>query len=102
MQEDLSRKQLLRPLSYTPNKQTDDNKCINPRELRKTTLEGSRRHHAEAWAKLPQKWASQPKPQAGQPALDPFALRRLVSVSKIYTINLRWFIVSASNSDRGN
>ena len=26
MQEDLSRKQLLGPLSYTPNKQTDDNK----------------------------------------------------------------------------
>ena len=28
-----------------------------------------------------------------------FSLRRLICVSKIYTINLRWFIVGASNGD---
>jgi hypothetical protein len=39
-----------RPLSYTPNKQTDGNKWFNSQKLRKTTLEGFRKHHAEAWA----------------------------------------------------
>jgi hypothetical protein len=41
-------KTALGPLSYTPNKQTDDNKWFNLRKLRKTTLEGSRKHHAKA------------------------------------------------------
>ena len=31
-----------------------------------------------------------------------FALHRPVCVSKIYTVNLRQFIVGASNGDRGN
>jgi hypothetical protein len=41
------------PLSYTPNKQTGDNMWFNPQKLRKTTLEGFKRHHDEAWAETP-------------------------------------------------
>jgi hypothetical protein len=46
-------KTALGPLSYTPNKQTDDNKWFYSRKLWKITPEGSKRHHNEAWAETP-------------------------------------------------
>ena len=41
------------------------------RKQLKKILEDTRRCTTEAWAKWPQKWASQPKPLAGRPALEP-------------------------------
>ena len=53
MQEDLSRKQLLRPLSYTPNKETDDNKRFNSWKLQKSTQDEAQDPPLEGEAHLP-------------------------------------------------
>ena len=89
LQKDLSRKQLLGPLSYTSNKQTDDKKWFNPWKLWKITLEGSRRHHAEAWTNDHESGlASLSHRPAGLPH-SPLALRCLVCVSKIYIVDFK-------------
>ena len=43
-----------------------------------------------------------PSPRPASLLWSSFALCRVVCVSKIYTVNLRWFIFGGSNGDRGN
>jgi hypothetical protein len=80
-------KTTLGPLSYTQNKQTSDNMWFNPQKLWKTTLEGSKRHHNEAWAETPPQWAGWPIREATQPSGGPLALYRLVLLPTIYTVD---------------
>jgi hypothetical protein len=60
MQEDLFRKQLPGPLSYTPNKQIDDNKWFNSRKLQKATQDEVKDPPPEGEAQPPRKWAGRP------------------------------------------
>jgi hypothetical protein len=76
-------------MSYTPNKQTGDNKWFNPRKLRTTILEGSRRHHIEA--RGPKVHHSGPADPLGRPpvlVLGPLILRRLLLLT-IYTVDFK-------------
>ena len=47
-------KTTLGPLSYTPNKQTDDNKWFNSWKLQKSTQDGAQDPPPEGEAHLPQ------------------------------------------------
>jgi hypothetical protein len=53
MQEDLSRKTALGPLSYAPNKQTNDNKWFYLQHLWKLTQDGAQDPLPEDWAEWP-------------------------------------------------
>jgi hypothetical protein len=77
------------PLSYTPNKPTNDNKWFNSRKLQKATKDRVQEPPHEGEAHLPKWWVSHPNGEATRATLEPVALHRLVCVSNIYTVNFK-------------
>ena len=60
--EEFIQKTVPGPLSYTPNKQTDDNKWFNSWKLQKATQDGAKDPPLEGKAQPPWKWANRPNP----------------------------------------
>ena len=53
-----------RPMLYTPNKPTNDNKWLNLRKLQKATQDGVQEPPHEGEAHLPKWWAGRPSGEA--------------------------------------